>query len=290
MANSPPTSRVVRVLDALADAGGALSASDLARQLDLSTSTLSLILATLRDMHYVDRLPDRSYQLGSGVMRLLHGLQARFPLLGVANEELSRLAGLFGCGCTLARVDADSQEVILTAGATAAAGIQPGVRLPLDPPHGAIAMAWRPADEIARWLQGAGAADAQRQALAYVRQLGYAVYGIRRNADAMIEQLRELLGAVQRADSMDALHRQLDELARAVGSRIYSPEELASGNSLDVSLVIAPAFGADARPRYLVSLQLMRDAVPVAELESRIAAVMHSARTLTQQIGGIAPG
>ena len=159
-----------------------------------------------------------------------------------------------------------------------------------DSPHGAIAMAWRPADEIARWLQGAGAADAQRQALAYVRQLGYAVYGIRRNADAMIEQLRELLGAVQRADSMDALHLQLDELARAVGSRIYSPEELASGNSLDVSLVIAPAFGADARPRYLVSLQLMRDAVPVAELESRIAAVMHSARTLTQQIGGIAPG
>ncbi|MBK9470470.1 MAG: helix-turn-helix domain-containing protein [Gammaproteobacteria bacterium] len=173
----------MRVLDALADAGGALSASDLARQLDLSTSTLSLILATLRDMHYVDRLPDRSYQLGSGVMRLLHGLQARFPLLGVANEERSRLAGLFGCGCAGAR----------------------GCRQPGGHPDGrrhggrghtarrSTAARSLPTGRL-RWpgvrqMRLRAGCRAQAQPMHNVRHW----HGMRRNVDAMIEQLRGLL-------------------------------------------------------------------------------------------------
>jgi DNA-binding IclR family transcriptional regulator len=277
----------------LAASPDGLTASAMARALGLSTSTLSLILTTLRELNYVERLPDRSHRLGFGVMRLLDGLQNRFPLLGAANDELTRLAKKFGCGCTLARLG-DSQEVILTVGSTADLGIGPGVHLPLDPPHGTIAMAWRSAREIDRWLSsspltGKREAD-QRNALAYVRRLGFAVYGIRQNAHATISQLRDLLSAVQIADSADTLRRQLDQLALVVGTRIYTVDELAARNHRGVSHIIAPAFGADGQPRYLVALHIMRDAVSPDDLDRYIAELLRSTAALTRQIGGHQPG
>lgn len=290
MADSPPTSRVIAVLETLAAANEGVTASEMSRKLGLSTSTLSLILSTLREANYIDRLPDRSYRLGFGVMSLLNGVKRRFPLLGVANDELTRLAEKFGCGATLARLGATSQEVVLTVGATADLGIDPGVHLPLDPPHGTIAMAWRSPPEIEQWLSSSPDTSRrrkdQRDGLAYVRQLGFAVYGIRQDASSMIGQLRDLLRAVQVADSTDSLHRQLDELASVVGSRIYSVDELKLRNPKGVSHIIAPVFGADGQPRYLLSLHIMRDAVAPDELDNYIEELLRSVELLTLQIGG----
>jgi DNA-binding IclR family transcriptional regulator len=267
----------------------------MARTLGLSTSTLSLILMTLHEMNYVERLPNRSFRLGFGLMRIFNGLKERFPLFGFAEDELNRLFEKFDCGCALARVGTSSQEVILTAGPTADLGISPGVHLPLDPPHGTIAMAWRSSQEIDQWLLDApysntraGSAD-QRDALAYVRHLGFAVYGIRQNASSMIGQLRDLLRAVQIADSTDSLRKQLDQLALVVGTKIYTVNELAAPKRRGVSHIIAPAFGADGQPRYLMSLHVMRDAVSHDDLNIYIEELLRSTGTLTAQIGGRRP-
>lgn len=295
MTVSPPTSRVIAVLEALADSPEGLAASSMARTLGLSTSTLSLILMTLREMNYVERLPDRSFRLGFGLMRLVNGLKERFPLFGVADDVLNRLFEKLACGCALARIGASSQEVILTAGPTADLGINPGVHLPLDPPHGAIAMAWRSSQEIDQWLletpyanKRAGHAD-QRDALASIRHLGFVVYGIRQNASSMIGQFRDLLRAVQIADSTDSLSRQLDQLALVVGTKIYTVDELASRKRRGVSHVIAPVFGADEQPRYLVSLHVMRDSVSPDDLNHYIEELLRSTEVLTAQIGGRRP-
>lgn len=282
------------MLEALAASSGSLSASDLARTLGLSTSTLSLILGTLREASYVERLPDRTYRLGFGLMRLLAGLGDRFPLLGAANEELARLAAAVDCGCTLARLGEAGQEVILAVRVPAELGIRPGVHLPLDPPHGAVAMAWRSPREIDRWLaEASGEAREElatlRRAMADVRRLGYAVYGIRKDSGPMIDQLRGLLGAVQSAPSADALREQLERLARAVGRRLYTQAELAARTRLAVSHVIAPVFGPDAQPAYLVSVHVTRDSAARDDLARYVGALTVTAKSLTVRIGGRAP-
>ena len=291
MSTSPPTSRVVAVLEALAGSDGGVAASTLARSLDLSTSTLSLILSTLREAHYVERLPDRSYRLGVGLMRLLTALQGRFPILAAANDELAQLSATFGCSASLSRVSPGGQEVILTVGATEQLGIRPGVSVPVDPPHGTMTMAWRSSEEIERWLSKVPVAirETYRRGLAEVRQLGYAAYGMRPDAGSMIDHLRDLLVAIQTEHNADNLHDQLDQLAAMVGSRIYTGAELSNDARKDVSHLIAPIFAADKQPRYFVSLHLMKQAIPADELSSYANALMNSSRILTDQIGGKAP-
>ena len=246
VAASPPTSRVIAVLEILATNPEGLSGVEIARRLDLSTSTISLILKTLREENYVERLDDRSYRLGFGVLRLLNGVARSFPILGIANDELNRLQAKFGFGCTLARIDAGRQEVVLTVGSTQGFGITPGVSVPLQPPHGTIAMAWRSAEDIDQWLNSTWRHEPsqqgkrQKKIMRDIRKMGLAAYGIQNNADETISQLRELLASVQTEDPQDILHAKLDQLAASVGTRIYTANELSKRECRGVSHIIAP--------------------------------------------------
>lgn len=291
MSASPPTSRVIAILEALAGAEGSVASATLARSLGLSTSTVSLILATLSEARYVERLPDRSYRLGFGLMRLLESLQGRFPILGVANDELAQLSATLGCGASLTRLGPDGLEVVLAMGSSEQLGIRPGVRMPSDPPADTFTMAWRPPGEVERWLSQVPPAtrETYRKGLVQVRSLGFAVYGIRADTSSMVGQLRSLLDSIQTEHDTDRLHDRLDQLAAFIGSRIYTAAELATGQRKDVSHVVAPVFAADRQPRYLISLHLMRQSVPAEELSSHVEALLKSARTLMNQIGGQAP-
>lgn len=291
MTASPPTSRVIAVLENLAGSNESVVASTLARSLGLSTSTVSLILATLREANYVERLPDRSYRLGSGLMHLFTSLQGRFPILGAANDELAQLSATFGCGASISRLGPGSQEVMLTMGATEPLGIKPGVRVPVDPPHGTIARAWRSDEEINRWLSKVppGLRETYRKGLTQVRQLRFAVYGIGPDAGSMIDQLRGLLDSIQTEHSADHLHDHLDQLAAFIGSRIYTIAELETADPKDVSHIISPIFSADRQPRYLIALHLMKQSVPADELLSHVHALLKSTGTLTKHIGGQPP-
>ena len=286
MPGSPPTSRVVAILEALAGSEGSVASSALARSLDLSTSTVSLILAALADAKYVERLPDRSYRLGVGLMRLLSSLERRFPILGVANEELAQLSAVSGCGASISRVGADNQEVILATGPTQQLGITPGVRVPIDPPTGTIAMAWRPQAAVDDWLSNVPSAvrENTRKGLTQVKTLGYAVYGIRPDAGSTIDRLRDLLNSIQIEHDAEKLHEQLDQLAAFVGSRIYTTAELETRAPRDVSHIIAPIFAADRQPRYLLSLHLMKQSVPAQELASCVSALLKCAQALTNAL------
>lgn len=293
MVVSPPTSRAIAVLEALAAAPSGLTSSAIARQLGLTTSTAALILATFDELAYVERQPDKAYRLGVGVLRLLAGVQSRFPLLGAANDELVRLSTRFGCGCTLARINADDQEVILTIGETAAdLGVKPGVRLTMDPPHGLLAMAWRSREDIESWLANApeplpaNGADRQRRLLGEISRAGFAVYTVRHDAHTMMGQLNALLNGIQSAPA-NILQLQLSQLASVIG--VYTGDELASRRRRGVSHVIAPIFGPEAQPRYLVSLQIMRDSVSADELDDYVSELLRSTKVLTAQIGGRRP-
>lgn len=295
VAASPPTSRVIAVLEILATNPEGLSGVEIARRLDLSTSTISLILKTLREENYVERLDDRSYRLGFGVLRLLNGVARSFPLLGIANDELNRLHVKFGFGCTLARIDAGRQEVILTVGSTQGLGITPGVSVPLQPPHGTIAMAWRSAEDVDQWLDSAWWYDSKQQGktpkktMFDIRKMGLAVYGIQNNVDETIFQLRELLASVQTEKPKDVLRAKLDQLAAIVGTRIYTADELSRREDRGVSHIIAPVFGPEQQPRYLISLHVMQDEVSPDDLHHYNEQLLASTKVISKQIGGRLP-
>ena len=295
VAASPPTSRVIAVLEILATNPEGLSGVEIARRLDLSTSTISLILKTLREENYVERLDDRSYRLGFGVLRLLNGVARSFPILGIANDELNRLQAKFGFGCTLARIDAGRQEVVLTVGSTQGFGITPGVSVPLQPPHGTIAMAWRSAEDIDQWLNSTWRHEPsqqgkrQKKIMRDIRKMGLAAYGIQNNADETISQLRELLASVQTEDPQDILHAKLDQLAASVGTRIYTANELSKRECRGVSHIIAPVFGPEEQPRYLISLHVMQDEVSPDDLRFYNEELLATANVISKQIGGRLP-
>ena len=280
------------MLDALAAAPEGRSSFALARQLGLSNSTTASILAALHEAAYVERQPDKTYRLGHGLLRILGGLREQYPLLGIADEEVGRLAVATGAGANFTRITPDDLEVLLRYGATSDLDNRPGHRLPMEPPHGALAMAWRSPEDIEEWLEtaprrlSADEASAQRAALADFRRLGYTVYQLQNDPHTMIERIRELLGAVPPDAAVAEVRHKLGHFAAIVGADAYSAAQLAIRQRRGVSYVIAPVFGPDGQPRYLISLHVMREAVPPDELDRYIAELTRSARTLTACIGG----
>lgn len=293
MSASPPTSRVIAILDILSDySANGLSSSEVARIAGLSTSTTASILSTLDEATYVERLQNRSYRLGRGLLKLLSGLHGRYPLLGAADDELSRLSTMTGCGCSLARVDPGDLEVVLKVGG--GEGFEPrvGHRVPLGPPYGCMAVAWRSPEHIEEWLSTApqslarSDADALRRVLGQIRSCGYAVYSVERDVQTTLQQLSELLDQADNPAPIAAMRRQLSQLAAAAAPRIYTTTELVERQRRPVSYVIAPVFGPEAQPRYLVSLHIMRELVPAHDLDHYTQALLQSAKALSAAIGG----
>lgn len=288
---SPPTARALAVLEALAECSeSGITSSEIARGLGLSTSTTAAILATMQDAGYVDRLEDRKYQLGPGLLRLLAGLRRRYPLLGAADEELARLSGAAGCGATLSRITPDVLEVILTVGTVNEFESRAGQRMPSHPPYGSVAVAWQSRAGIDEWLSASPEPltpelrDELLETLAGIAERGYAVYSVDQDVGAKVGQIRHLLGQIHDALPNEALRRLI--LTVVGGVRIYSTDELAQPRRRPISYLIAPVFGPDRQPRYLVSLHLMRDSVTPDELDRMVEALLTAAAALTASVGG----
>src|SRR6201995_3566870 len=101
---SPPTGRVLDVLETLSDSPGDRTSAEVARLCGISTSTCALILAELESRGWVTRRKDRRYALGSGLFGLVHGLRAQFPLLDRGREALSFLHTTLGAGCSMSKI------------------------------------------------------------------------------------------------------------------------------------------------------------------------------------------
>jgi hypothetical protein len=94
---SPPTDRVVAVLEYLAAHPRGASASEVARTLGLNGSTCAVLLASLERAQWVERARDKTYRLGGGLLSVVDAMRARFPLLGAGDTLLRRLSEELGC-------------------------------------------------------------------------------------------------------------------------------------------------------------------------------------------------
>jgi DNA-binding IclR family transcriptional regulator len=151
---SPPTSRVVRVLDFMSrHPQGRFGLSDLARRVDLSKPTCLGIVTTLAEAGYVIRDGrDKTYRLGPALITLGHRAQESMRVNPAAREELRRLSVCFATTAALSAVVDDRITLLeLVAPLGTRVGVEVGQSYPFAPPVGLMFVLWD--DEAVRsWL------------------------------------------------------------------------------------------------------------------------------------------
>ena len=153
------------VLEAISDAGTALSNTELSRQTGLSKATISrLTLALLSRGLLDDRATQRGFRLGLGALSLGYPLLARWGLRQLARPAMMRLAETWGASVSLGLRDRHRMIYVETVGGSDPAHFNPevGARLPLL------------ATAIGRaWLASARSEDMQDLRLHLSRQPGF---------------------------------------------------------------------------------------------------------------------
>lgn len=97
--------RVFDLLDLMADAGGALTLSELASQTELPLPTIHRLLRTLVGKGYVRQLANRRYALGPRLIRLGEG--ASKQLGAIANPQLAGLVSRLSETANMAVLEGD---------------------------------------------------------------------------------------------------------------------------------------------------------------------------------------
>ena len=153
--------RALSLLEALAEAGGEASLTDLSRRTKLNVSTCHHLLSTLVNWGYVAKVPGRrSYALGARVLYLGHACLRQVDLPRRAQAFIDHINQVTGESVHLAVLQADTIVTVVKREARHAVRVDTGMLGRSDAPHatatGKAMIAWLPEDQIRRMLPGAG--------------------------------------------------------------------------------------------------------------------------------------
>ncbi|MBI3226790.1 MAG: helix-turn-helix domain-containing protein [Mycolicibacterium cosmeticum] len=288
---SPPTARVVAVLDFLArHPHQQFGLSELARRVDLSKPTCLGIVTTLTDAGYLVRdHTDKTYRLGPALISLGHTAQESMRVSPAARAELGRLSEKFDATAALSGIVDDRITLLELVTPT---GTPPTVRVgqsyPFAPPVGLMFVLW---DEqaVRDWLAKEPTiplrtdSDRLERVIAECRTTGYLVERLTpggRRLYALMAGMSSTLPAELRA--------LLGELVSDIGERVYLPSEAGPRARRDISVIAAPVFDHHRRQVMVVSLQIGY-ALTDSEITKRARVVMTTAAALTTQLGGSSP-
>ena len=290
---SPPTERVVAVLDFLArHPNGRFGVSELARRLGLSKPTCLGIVTTLTDSDYLVRdSQDKTYRLGPALISLGHTAQESMRVDPAARAELRRLSAISGTTAALSAVIDDRITVLELVGPPGAdVGVRVGQSYPFTPPVGLMFVLW---DDVALrdWLAKEPTiplrTDDERldRVITECRRTGYLV-------ERLTPAGRRLYALMAGMSSRlpDELRALLGELIADIGERVYLRTETTAGgrHRHDISVISAPVFDHHQRQAMVVSLQIGR-ALTDSEIAKRARALTATADVLTSKLGGAKP-
>lgn len=289
--SSPPTDRVVRLLDFLASRPSErFGVSDLARRIGLSKPTCLGIVTSLAEAGYLVRdQTDKTYRLGPSLITLGHKAQESLRVSPAAREQLRRLSARFDATAALSAVVDDRITLLdLVAPAGAEPGVEVGQSYPFAPPVGLMFVLWD--DEAERnWLQMQPTLplrmDMERlsRVTARCRADGYLVErltpGGRRLYSLMAGMPTTLPGE---------LRALLGELVSDIGERVYLPDESQSRKRIDISVISAPVFDHYRRQVMVTSMHIGK-ALTDNEITVRARAVVETADAVTAHLGGEKP-
>ncbi|MGW5313324.1 helix-turn-helix domain-containing protein [Nocardia thailandica] len=284
---SPPTRRVVEVMELLAGTERALTASEVAAALSLARATTTAVLTELAAAGWVRRDGARRYRPGPALAAL--SAPDRDVPNAAVRAALRDLATAAQCGVTLARIDDGRLTVVAkeyAPGARVVPGLAVGQSIPLAYPAGAAVMPWRADPERDAWLATASG-PARRAApalLRFVTAHGCAVFRPDSDDAGLVDVLTDLLGAVGAEVVQPELRaRVLRQLARLT-ARPYREAELAADEPLPVSYLSAPVLDRGRAP-YEVQIGPLRAAVGPADRARYIETIAHAATAISAALG-----
>ena len=270
---SPPTRRVVAVVELLVDrAGTPLTLAEICRELRISRSTGHAILHTLRVCEWVLRDPlSGKYSPGPG---LPTPPSAATPLSRVLRAPLHKLCTELGMAVCISEVSDGSITVIDAASPGAnPPPVRAGVRLPFVAPFGREFVAWAPTAARERWMDAAGAANDVYRArmpkvLTEVRERGY---GIERLSDPLLRVYTALL-ALDNGNGPDPVSVRLAGAVADLTVVDFLPDELPEVDAHPLATISAPIFDEHGTAVMSVSAQPYRQLTQqqVREIGARI--------------------
>ncbi len=289
--SSPPTERVVTVLDFLAHhPDQRFGLSELARRTGLSKPTCLGIATTLTDAGYLIRDDaDKAYRLGPGLITLGRAAQHSLRVGPEAREQLRRLSQAFATSAALSAVVDDRITVLeLVAAPNAHLGVQAGQSYPFAPPVGLMFVLWDDAalrDWLARQPTIPLRSESERleRVVAECRADGYLVERLTPGG----QRLYALMAGLS-SELPDELRALLGELVSAIGERVYLRSEAGSRGRHDISVISAPVYDHHQRQAMVVSLHAQR-ALSDAEITKWARGLLRTADALTAQLGGTKP-
>jgi DNA-binding IclR family transcriptional regulator len=292
---SPPTERVIRLLDLLARRPSeGLSLSELSRRLDISKATGLGIAGALTRAGYLARSEDtKTYTLGPALLGLGRAASEAFSSLPFARPELRRLNRELGLAASVSTVAGDKIVLLDRTGPHGELDrmLQAGQRYPYTPPSGCILAAWLSDAEINQWLADYpevsmdGSLEHLRALVDTVRELGYVVERMSDLSVGALTMLAGLDGHDIPAPAAAAIANMVSNLA----DRHYVARHLRPSRRFAVTFVASPSFDAEGRPDLLLGLLVFRDDVTYDELTGYGAAVRAAAARVTAQAGGHNP-
>ena len=246
---SPPTDRVVDVLERLAERPGGLRLADLTRELDLTKGTAHAIMTTLCDRGWVTRdQVEKTFTLGPALTIAAAKADLVRPLALAARACAVELAEALGHAVTVVEQVGDSIVILAFEGGDAEILATPGDRVPFGAPIGLGFAAWGPEPVRRGWIERGAGDDATlarrlEELTEVTRQRGYTVE--RMNATyAQTAQLMAMLRDDQLPDGVRrAINSTLADLTRIV---------LQADHTVAVTAIAAPVF--DDRHRVALNL------------------------------------
>ncbi|HTY33629.1 helix-turn-helix domain-containing protein [Mycobacterium sp.] len=280
---SPPTLRVISVVEFLTLRERPQSSAQIADGLGLSRSTVGAILAALDDQGWVTRLPDLTYRLGPGLIAISERARPALPRPNVVDAELERLADSVGCAVGLSTVHR-RQLIIVAVTALRGhvpAGISSGTRLPLAPPAGASIIAH--ADKTAQrdWLGRGKPKEIKRlrRTLEVIRETGIGVWGAGAAVET-VDVIADVVSFLSEDPSSAQLRNRVVALLGSLNGTAYEPEQLAIDDELPVSVLTAPVFDSDGTARWELQIGPFRPAVSRPQRQRYIDELRHTADRL----------
>ncbi|MBV0919026.1 helix-turn-helix domain-containing protein [Mycobacteroides chelonae] len=276
---SPPTARVIRIVEMLAAATQPKSLSEIAASTGIPRATATAVVNELEAAGWLTRDGELRYRVGSALPRAVEATMPR-----EVQDVLTRIAGAAQAGATISRISPKTLTIVAKAqaGRRAVTGFAVGQTIPLAFPAGSAVMPWRSSDERAQWLgtaRGLSARSGQRL-LRQVSDCGYVIYRPDHDDTGMVDLLSDLLGSVGSEVMEAALRERLLRQLSRLTSRLYSRDELVSDDVLPISYLAAPIFvGADAA--YELQLGPLLPSATRAEREILIATLTRGARELS---------
>jgi DNA-binding IclR family transcriptional regulator len=290
---SPPTARVVEVVEFLGDrTGDTFTSTEIARHLGTNRSTTLAILRTLVATGWATVDRHGRYGLGPGLIAVGEAARSSSGLIDVARAEMRSLADELGLEAMGAVPAGDRLVVAVTVGGDGVHRImRVGQSLPMAPPFGMVVVAFAPDEEVERWLDRAptplraGERKRYRSAVAAVRARGFSATLDIDTRRRLGETLAEL---AEHPASSEARTRR-DALVAALAHDRYVLSDLPEQPALPISQISAPVFASDGRVVLVLGVQGFPHQFAPGQLAEIAGLIVATADRITSAHGGRRP-